>query len=152
MRDLVSKNQLEKESKTPRLDPWLLRVHTQASMPAHICAQTRIHHKHTPQPKPNAVTYALKDTCHVRVDSRYGIKTLFPFACSESADMTFPKVSKDLLMLTPSCAWDSKWLVFLTSQQQIYSQYIPFSSYNYWVNTFLHKLLTFLWLNIFFET
>lgn len=41
---------------------------------------------------------------HVRTDSRYGMKTFFrDSACSDRAEMTFPRVSKDLLMLAPSC-------------------------------------------------
>lgn len=41
---------------------------------------------------------------HVRTDSLYGVKTFFrDSACSARAEMTFPRVSKDLLMLAPSC-------------------------------------------------
>lgn len=40
---------------------------------------------------------------HVRTDSLYGMKILFlPWACSESEEITFPRVSKDLLILAPS--------------------------------------------------
>jgi len=42
-------------------------------------------------------------THHVRTDSLYGVKTFFLVsACSDRAEMTFPRVSKDLLMLAPS--------------------------------------------------
>lgn len=38
------------------------------------------------------------------MDSLYGMKTFFRvIACSDRAEMTFPRVSKDLLMLAPSC-------------------------------------------------
>lgn len=62
--------------------------------------------KPTPPSPPKCILHHslyLKDTYQVRTDSRYGIKTFFRLACSESADMTFPNVSKDLLILTPSC-------------------------------------------------
>lgn len=40
------------------------------------------------------------------MDSLYGMKTFFRVsACSDRAEMTFPRVSKDLLMLAPS--WNS---------------------------------------------
>lgn len=40
---------------------------------------------------------------HVRTDSLYGMKTFFLVsACSDRAEMTFPRVSRDLLMLAPS--------------------------------------------------
>lgn len=41
---------------------------------------------------------------HVRTDSLYGVKTFFLLrACSDRAEMTLPSVSRDLLMLAPSC-------------------------------------------------
>lgn len=40
---------------------------------------------------------------HVRTESLYGMKTFFLVsACSDKAEMTFPSVSSDLLMLAPS--------------------------------------------------
>lgn len=41
---------------------------------------------------------------HVSTDSLYGVKTFFLVsACSDKAEMTFPRVSRDLLILAPSC-------------------------------------------------
>lgn len=103
MRDLSKESGRERTEETLNLTSGL-HMHTRRqALLSRKCANM-----HTPQTytknKTNSITYVLKDTCHVRTDSRYGIKTLFPFACSESADMTFPRVSKDLLMLTPSCS------------------------------------------------
>lgn len=40
---------------------------------------------------------------HVSMDSLYGVKTFFRVsACSDKAEMTFPRVSRDLLILAPS--------------------------------------------------
>lgn len=40
---------------------------------------------------------------HVSMDSLYGVKTFFLVsACSDKAEMTFPRVSRDLLILAPS--------------------------------------------------
>lgn len=40
----------------------------------------------------------------MRTDSLYGMKTFFLVnTCSDKAEMTFPSVSRDLLMLAPSC-------------------------------------------------
>lgn len=40
---------------------------------------------------------------HVSTDSLYGVKTFFLVsACSDKAEMTFPRVSRDLLILAPS--------------------------------------------------
>ncbi len=40
----------------------------------------------------------------VSIESRYGIKMFFFFSCfSESRDITFPSVCRDLLMAEPSC-------------------------------------------------
>lgn len=41
---------------------------------------------------------------HVSTDSLYGVKTFFLVsACSDKAEMTFPRVSRDLLIMAPSC-------------------------------------------------
>lgn len=51
---------------------------------------------------------------HVRTDSLYGMKTFFLVsACSDRAEMTFPRVSRDLLMLAPSYKDTVRFIFFL---------------------------------------